>query len=187
MKRIKIEETDSWQKPIISISNNGTATKGYRYIVGASPTGEFSGLTTNSIVIFDGTAWLEDIPETGWMTYDINQDLLLIYEDSSWSAYINGIPAGGTTGQVLKKIDGTDYNTEWDDVGGGGALDDLTDVDTTGVTDGQALVYDSGTSKWIPGTLGVIAALTIINFMELQLQEVTALSNLSTVVTLGAS
>lgn len=31
-----------------------------------------------------------------------------------------GVPAGGTTGQVLKKIDGTDYNTEW---GIGNAVD----------------------------------------------------------------
>ena len=39
--------------------------------------------------------------------------------------------------------------------GGGGAteLDDLTDVDTTtnAPTDGQALVYDSGSSLWVPG------------------------------------
>ena len=32
-----------------------------------------------------------------------------------------GVPAGGTTGQVLTKIDGTDYNTEWKDPTGGGA------------------------------------------------------------------
>ena len=32
-----------------------------------------------------------------------------------------GVPAGGTAGQVLAKIDGTDYNTEWvDQTGGGG-------------------------------------------------------------------
>src|SRR5690606_10699367 len=36
---------------------------------------------------------------------------------------------------------------------GGGAetLDDLTDVDTTGVADGDALVYDAGSSTWVPG------------------------------------
>lgn len=31
------------------------------------------------------------------------------------------------------------------------ALDDLSDVDTTGVTDGQVIVYDAGTMTWIPG------------------------------------
>ena len=31
-----------------------------------------------------------------------------------------GVPMGGTAGQVLTKVDGTDYNTEWKDAGGGG-------------------------------------------------------------------
>jgi len=31
-----------------------------------------------------------------------------------------GVPVGGSTGQVLAKIDGTDYNTEWTTVSGGG-------------------------------------------------------------------
>ena len=35
-----------------------------------------------------------------------------------------------------------------------GDLDDLGDVDTTGVADGDSLVYDSGTSSWIPGAGG---------------------------------
>ena len=33
----------------------------------------------------------------------------------------HGVPAGGTAGQVLTKVDGTDYNTEWKDPTGGGA------------------------------------------------------------------
>lgn len=39
-----------------------------------------------------------------------------------------GVPSGGTTGQVLKKKSGTDYDTEWDDESGGGTTDysDLT-------------------------------------------------------------
>jgi hypothetical protein len=36
-----------------------------------------------------------------------------------------GVPAGGTTGQVLAKINGTDYNTEWvNQSGGGGSVSD---------------------------------------------------------------
>src|SRR5690606_18891915 len=36
-----------------------------------------------------------------------------------------GVPTGGTTGQVLKKASGTDYDTGWaDESGGGGGLDD---------------------------------------------------------------
>lgn len=32
-----------------------------------------------------------------------------------------GVPTGGTTGQVLAKVDGTDYNTEWITPSGGGS------------------------------------------------------------------
>jgi len=46
-----------------------------------------------------------------------------------------GVPVGGTTGQVLAKVDGTDYNTEWVDSSGGssdhGALTGLSDDDHT--------------------------------------------------------
>ena len=34
-----------------------------------------------------------------------------------------GVPVGGTTGQALTKIDGTDYNTQWTTGGGGGVTD----------------------------------------------------------------
>ena len=47
-----------------------------------------------------------------------------------------GVPVGGTTGQVLSKIDGTDYNTEWVDPSGAGSLswiDVAGDVEYTGV------------------------------------------------------
>lgn len=33
-----------------------------------------------------------------------------------------GVPVGGTSGQVLSKVDGTDYNTQWISPSGGGAI-----------------------------------------------------------------
>jgi hypothetical protein len=36
------------------------------------------------------------------------------------------VPVGGTTGQVLSKIDGTDYNTQWVTGGGGGGVTSVT-------------------------------------------------------------
>jgi hypothetical protein len=33
----------------------------------------------------------------------------------------NVVPAGGTTGQVLEKVDGTDYNVQWATSSGGGS------------------------------------------------------------------
>jgi hypothetical protein len=52
-----------------------------------------------------------------------------------------GIPAAGTSGQVLRKIDGTDYNTQW-------ANNGLP----AGGTSGQSLVKNSSTSgdaSWV--------------------------------------
>ena len=45
-----------------------------------------------------------------------------------------GIPAGGLAGQVLSKIDGTDYNTQWvDDTDTLSWIDVAGDVEYTGV------------------------------------------------------
>lgn len=48
----------------------------------------------------------------------------------------HSIPAGGTTGQVLTKINGTDYNVDWEtpSSGGGSAL---------------ASIYDDGTNVYV--------------------------------------
>lgn len=45
------------------------------------------------------------------------------------SDFPNGIPTGGTAGQVLAKIDGTDYNTHWITGGGGGGSGDALTTD----------------------------------------------------------
>ena len=48
-------------------------------------------------------------------------------------AHQNPLPTGGTTGQVLAKIDGTDYNTNWiTPSGGGGASTDYQAYTTAG-------------------------------------------------------
>ena len=48
------------------------------------------------------------------------------------------------------------------------ALDDLTDVNAAGATDGQALVYDDGTGTWIPSTIsaGAVASLDDIGDVD---------------------
>ena len=96
-----------------------------------------------------------------------------------------GVPAGGTTGQVLKKIDGTDYNTEWnDESGGGGALNDLTDVNAPSPSDGQALVYDSGSGTWIPGTIAIASIISLV-LGEMSGTTISALSNFSVSITIS--
>lgn len=52
-----------------------------------------------------------------------------------------GVPAGGTTGQVLKKIDGTDYNTEWATPGSGDVVGPAASVD------GHVVLFDGADGK----------------------------------------
>lgn len=84
IKRIMIEETTPWQKPILEIANSGTATKGNRYIVGSAPTGTFSGLSKNDIAWYDGTDWQTDTPQEGWKVYDLDQGSLLTFTGTDW-------------------------------------------------------------------------------------------------------
>lgn len=63
-----------------------------------------------------------------------------------------GVPAGGSAGQILRKVSGSNYATEWvdpeavQDV----SLTELTDVNLTELSDGQVLVYEQSTNTWIP-------------------------------------
>ena len=55
-----------------------------------------------------------------------------------------GVPTGGTAGQVLSKVDGTDYNTEWvtPSGGGGGAVEMLSEL-VPGQGNAYSLYVDS--------------------------------------------
>lgn len=67
-----------------------------------------------------------------------------------------------TSGTILRHV-----VTDADLTGGAvpATLDDLTDVDTTSTppTDGQALVYDDGSSLWVPGTVASGGAVDSVN------------------------
>lgn len=62
-----------------------------------------------------------------------------------------GVPAGGTAGQVLRKIDGTDYNTEWATPAAAAnryvnvALSDMTTDITTGTAKAVWFAPEDGT------------------------------------------
>jgi hypothetical protein len=48
---------------------------------------------------------------------------------------LRGLPAGGTTGQSLVKVDGTDYNVQWATVSGGASTGCLPFIKTDGTPD----------------------------------------------------
>ena len=84
--RISVEETASWQKPVLSISDAGTATEGNRYIVGEDPTGTFEGLTPHDIAWYDGTEWQTDTPTEGWRVYNLDTSQFLVFGGTTWAS-----------------------------------------------------------------------------------------------------
>jgi hypothetical protein len=63
-----------------------------------------------------------------------------------------GVPAGGTAGQVLQKVDGTDYNTEWATPQAGGLTVTAHSYGSyPGVTLTKVATIGTGTSGVTPG------------------------------------
>jgi hypothetical protein len=88
----------------------------------------------------DGSALL-----TGALYFNTSVPVLKVYTGSAWinapqgptgatGAVGVGVPVGGTTGQVLSKIDGTDYNTQWSTPNSGTVTSIATGTGLTGGT-----------------------------------------------------
>jgi hypothetical protein len=72
-------------------------------------------------------------------------DLTKLSEVTASSAELNH--TDGVTSNIQTQLDGKASSSH------SHALNDLSDVDTFGATDGQVLVFDDGTSSWGPGTV----------------------------------
>lgn len=71
---------------------------------------------------------------------DLNNDMNVsdFPNDAGYITSAHEIPSGGTTGQVLTKDSGTDYDVSWTTVSGGGSVNDVTVDGTSIVDDGVA-------------------------------------------------
>ena len=138
----------------------GFSTGDLRGADGATgPTGpQGDGFTGGSYNASNGQVTFTSADGLGFTTGDLR---------GSDGAAGQGVPTGGSTGQILAKVDGTDYNTQWvstpaADISSS-SIDQLSDVDTTtsAPTNGQALVWNSTDSEWQPGTVGGTDAATL--------------------------
>lgn len=81
------------------------------------------------------------------------------------------VPAGGTTGQVLKKINGTDYNYSWaTESAGATQLSELSDVNTSTVTNKNVLIADGSLFQsrafLISDISGATPTITQLNYLQ---------------------
>ena len=83
-----------------------------------------------------------DFLSNGDMQVSVSSSLILsiVLKDNNGGV---GIPAGGTTGQILGKIDGDDYNTQWIDAPtGGGVTPEPPEPDTARIHLGTTATKD---------------------------------------------
>jgi hypothetical protein len=131
--------------------------------------GEYSPSATydqGDTVQFDGSSYLSLQDENNGNEPDPLGsdwwDLVAIKGDDGAAG--TGVPTGGTTGQVLTKLSGTDYDADWEDISE--VITTKGDLETfdTAVTrlpvgsDGDVLAADSGEAtglKWTPTTVEV--------------------------------
>lgn len=69
------------------------------------------------------------------MSYKLNPTTRKLDYYEKAGAAANGLPSGGTAGQILSKIDGTEYNATWSDP-------------TAGYTDADAIAAIQGDASW---------------------------------------
>ncbi len=107
-KRIAVFETLSWQLPVLDITNTPpTANAGDRYLVGASPTGDFSG-NAHKIAWRDASNWHFDTALEGWRTYVIEESKDYYFDGSVWKA---GLIEGDFIKAIAESTD--DYVPQW--------------------------------------------------------------------------
>ncbi len=61
----------------------GTPNVNMRYIVGPTPTGEWTG-KANQVTAWDGAAWRFHLPEPGWLAFVVDENGLLAWSGTAW-------------------------------------------------------------------------------------------------------
>jgi len=135
---------------------------GDRYIVGASPTGAWTGKAGN-ITQYNGSTWDFKAPTTGMCTYVDDEQLLYIYNGTTWVAMNNYALASAEPGAVSSSSSGAvgtssavaraDHSHDLSIVAGYVTLAMMA----TG-TQGGIIYYGSGgaPSQLSPGTAGQV-------------------------------
>lgn len=104
--RVPVLESFSWQKQVLGVITDlpVTPTKGDRYIVSGSATGDLASYLSQ-IAWYDGSEWKYDNPSAGWTTtqvVDSTSISFIYFTGTSWEQF----------GADLIKVDTQNFNTQ---------------------------------------------------------------------------
>lgn len=88
----------------------GSPSLGDRYIVGATPTGDWTGREFQ-LAVYDGTAWVFAAPKAGWRVWVADESKFYRYDGAAWvddTAPVQSV--NGNTGAVV--LDYTDVGAD---------------------------------------------------------------------------
>lgn len=105
----------------------GSPTDGDCYLLTGSPTGAAWSTQANKVAFYLNTAWVFRTPKEGWGAWVNDEDVFILYDGAAW-------------GEIVPDISGT-------------SVGDHSDVDLTGLADGDVMVFDSGSGDFIAAPL----------------------------------
>ena len=153
----------------LTIYDSGTQTWGTiraKFLPDATTTTK-GAMTATDKTKLDGIASGAEVNvQSNWNEADSSSDAYILnkpslatvatsgnYSDLTGTPSIHNVPSGGTSGQVLSKASGTDYDLAWitPSGGGGGSVNDVQINSTSIVSSGVATIPKAG-----PSTFGVV-------------------------------
>jgi hypothetical protein len=107
----------------LSIVKTGGSSYQYLMADGSVKSGQATVSATAPLSPVNGDLWLSSVDGSAYVYYvDTNSSQWIeIGSDSVIGPTGPGVPTGGTAGQVLSKIDSSNYNTQWVAQSGGGS------------------------------------------------------------------
>lgn len=122
------------------------------YVLTAAP-------NANAVAAYSNGAWAYFLPSEGWLVYDRGADTYISFNGNAWVPFTGGgggegLPAGGTTGQVLGKLSNADGDADWiDQTGDGGGGGGASKAKYTRLTLAANVPVPTGSWKLIPWVL----------------------------------
>ena len=85
---------------------------GSSYILGASPTGDWSTFNTGQIAYYNGTSWVAYTAAEGWIVFDKTTNRPYAFDGSVWAELETGVTAQSLTQTAYDALTPTQKNED---------------------------------------------------------------------------